>query len=252
MIKEYLNKLLNEGKVGDLLTPMTDKEYKSRVSPQMYKIQTMIQEVKDYLVSKGFIFGTYGPYPERYKKGEFSFRIYNQIETLSMDMLNHDAGNRTDIIPYTSKMGMTDEDIKSFKDKTVRAIDSLDVDVRVKNESVGDLLVPMSKEEQESLPSHKVVKMLQPIYKYLEDKGYTTIQDKFKYPIFVEMIKGKYLIEFTSRFVTHGVRLWIKKYKDCGGSWEGTEADDIFYGVIDSDLDCKNAAEKIMKKLENI
>jgi hypothetical protein len=176
-----------------------------------------------------------------------------------MDMMYHyHKGKRTDIIPYINKSTMSDQDIKSFKDKAISTIDDNDtqneVDTRVKNESVGDLLVPMSKEEQESLPSYKVVTMLQPIYKYLKSKGWkmNPDMDVFKYPVYIELVKGKYLIEFTTRDVTNGVRLWIKKYKDMGGSWEGTEGDEIFYGVIDTDEDCKNAEEKIMWKLKSI
>jgi hypothetical protein len=148
--KEYnlsSNKIIKES-VGDLLVPMSDKEYESTVSPQAYKIGTMVREIRNYLDDKGYEYGNYGPYPERYKKGNVSFRIYNQTELMSMDMLYHHTGKRIEIVPYTNKVTITDQGIKLFKDKAISAIDDNDaqneVDVRVKNESVGDLLVPMS------------------------------------------------------------------------------------------------------------
>jgi hypothetical protein len=96
--------------------------------------------------------------------------------------------------------------------------------------------------------------MLQPIYKYLKSEGWEINPDMnvFKYPVYIELIKGKYLIEFSTRDVPNGTRLWVIKYKDNGGSWKNTDTDGIYYGVLDSDLDYKNVGVKIMEKLKSI
>jgi hypothetical protein len=138
MIKDYLNELLSEGKVGDLLTPYTDKEIKDRDDKENEYIEELItrskkehpewwNELKDIKFRDGL-----KPVHLRLYKYELAVNIYD-----TYIKRNH---NVSYVPAFADKLS----------GKILQKLENM-YNISSLRESVGDLLVPMSKEEQDKL-----------------------------------------------------------------------------------------------------
>ena len=127
-----LEQVQNEGKISDLLKPVSDKEYESFVSPLMCKINKTLNEITIHLINKGYkYYERIGPYPERYKKGDYSIRVFKyDLPIVSVNGLVYSTGKIDNII---DRMELTDKNIEQFKNKVIRCIDNMGIMNESKN-----------------------------------------------------------------------------------------------------------------------
>jgi hypothetical protein len=127
MIKDKLNKLLSEGKVGDLLTPMSDEEAEKTLGHLLgYRVRKMLDEAGKNLENKGWKKQQYVTY--RYKKDNSILSFYefsNLNDTKSRVTIYYIKRPNTPETILIDEMIRNDEDIEKVRKMLISTLTSI-------------------------------------------------------------------------------------------------------------------------------